>query len=124
MILDWYAGEVRKLWSNLAVSTAYTPVSEELLALASQAKDPSVHRLDEPYRLALELIVNVALHGCQLALGDADLVGTCRRRDDAAGVLRCSGEEHHVLGQPAHRAHDDAVEREIDQRRGDDGNPQ
>jgi phosphoenolpyruvate carboxylase len=56
VILDWYAGEVRKLWSNLAVSTAYTPVSEELLALASQAKDPSVHRLDEPYRLALELI--------------------------------------------------------------------
>ena len=56
VILDWYAGEVRKLWSNLAVSTAYTPVSDELLALASQAKDPSVHRLDEPYRLALELI--------------------------------------------------------------------
>ncbi|MFT4251690.1 MAG: phosphoenolpyruvate carboxylase [Caulobacter sp.] len=56
VILDWYAGEVRKLWSNLAVSTAYTPVSQELLALAAQAKDPSVHRLDEPYRLALELI--------------------------------------------------------------------
>ncbi|AYV47080.1 phosphoenolpyruvate carboxylase [Caulobacter flavus] len=56
VILDWYAGEVRKLWSNLAVSTAYTPVSDELLALAAQAKDPSVHRLDEPYRLALELI--------------------------------------------------------------------
>lgn len=56
VILDWYAGEVRKLWSNLAVSTAYTPVSEELLALAAQTKDPSVHRLDEPYRLALELI--------------------------------------------------------------------
>jgi phosphoenolpyruvate carboxylase len=56
VILDWYAGEVRKLWSNLAVSTAYTPVSEELLALAAQTKDPSVHRLDEPYRLALELV--------------------------------------------------------------------
>jgi phosphoenolpyruvate carboxylase len=56
VILDWYAGEVRKLWSNLAVSTAYVPVSEEVLALAAQTKDPSVHRLDEPYRLALELI--------------------------------------------------------------------
>ena len=56
VILDWYAGEVRKLWSNLAVSTAYAPVSEELLALAAQAKNPSIHRLDEPYRLALELI--------------------------------------------------------------------
>ncbi|MDB5455389.1 MAG: phosphoenolpyruvate carboxylase [Caulobacter sp.] len=56
VILDWYAAEVRKLWSNLAVSTAYTPVSDELLALAAQSQDPSVHRLDEPYRLALELI--------------------------------------------------------------------
>lgn len=56
VILDWYAGEVRKLWSNLAVSTAYTPVSNELLALAAQTRDPSIHRLDEPYRLALELI--------------------------------------------------------------------
>lgn len=56
VILDWYAAEVRKLWSNLAVSTAYAPVSEEVLALASQTKDPSVHRLDEPYRLALELV--------------------------------------------------------------------
>lgn len=56
VILDWYAAEVRKLWSNLAISTAYTPVSEELLALAAQTSDPSVHRLDEPYRLALELI--------------------------------------------------------------------
>ncbi len=56
VILDWYAGEVRKLWSNLAVSTAYAPVSEELLALAAQTRDPSVHRLDEPYRLALELV--------------------------------------------------------------------
>jgi hypothetical protein len=36
VILDWYAAEVRKLWSNLAVSTAYAPVSEELLALAGQ----------------------------------------------------------------------------------------
>ena len=56
VILDWYATEVRKLWSNLAISTAYTPVSDELLALAGQARDPSVHRIDEPYRLVLELI--------------------------------------------------------------------
>lgn len=56
VILDWYASEVRKLWSNLAISTAYAPVSAELMALAGQAKDPSVHRIDEPYRLALELV--------------------------------------------------------------------
>jgi phosphoenolpyruvate carboxylase len=56
VILDWYAEEVRKLWSNLAISTAYAPVSPELMALATQTRDPSIHRLDEPYRLALELI--------------------------------------------------------------------
>ncbi len=56
VILDWYAAEVRKLWSNLAISTAYTPVSDELMALAGQATDPSVHRIDEPYRLVLELV--------------------------------------------------------------------
>ncbi|WP_343699492.1 phosphoenolpyruvate carboxylase [Caulobacter sp.] len=81
VILDWYAGEVRKLWSNLAVSTAYTPVSQELLALAAQTKDPSVHRLDEPYRLALELIfdrltaVSQKLTGAPVAFatGDTDV---------------------------------------------------
>jgi phosphoenolpyruvate carboxylase len=31
-------------------------VSDELKALAAQSRDPSVHRQDEPYRLALELI--------------------------------------------------------------------
>ncbi len=78
VILDWYAGEVRKLWSNLAVSTAYTPVSEELLALAAQTRDPSVHRLDEPYRLALELIfdrltaVSQKLTGQPVAFANGD----------------------------------------------------
>jgi phosphoenolpyruvate carboxylase len=78
VILDWYAGEVRKLWSNLAVSTAYTPVSEELMALAAQAKDPSIHRRDEPYRLALELIfdrltaVSQKLTGQPVAFANGD----------------------------------------------------
>jgi phosphoenolpyruvate carboxylase len=78
VILDWYAGEVRKLWSNLAVSTAYAPVSEELLALAAQTRDPSVHRLDEPYRLALELIfdrltaVSQKLTGQPVAFANGD----------------------------------------------------
>ncbi len=78
VILDWYAGEVRKLWSNLAVSTAYTPVSQELLALAAQTRDPSVHRLDEPYRLALELIfdrltaVSQKLTGQPVAFANGD----------------------------------------------------
>lgn len=56
LILDFYAGEVRRLWSDLAVSTAYGPVSDALQALAMQADQPSVHRLDEPYRLAFERI--------------------------------------------------------------------
>jgi phosphoenolpyruvate carboxylase len=56
LILDHYAGEVRRLWSDLAVSTAYGAVSDDLKALALQTDAPSVHRLDEPYRLAFERI--------------------------------------------------------------------
>ncbi|HYE46424.1 MAG TPA: phosphoenolpyruvate carboxylase, partial [Caulobacter sp.] len=56
IILDHYAGEVRRLWSDLAISSAYGPVSDDLQALALQADQPSVHRLDEPYRLAFERI--------------------------------------------------------------------
>ncbi len=56
IILDHYAGEVRRLWSDLAISTAYGSASEALHALAMQADQPSVHRLDEPYRLAFERI--------------------------------------------------------------------
>ncbi|RYF89834.1 MAG: phosphoenolpyruvate carboxylase, partial [Caulobacteraceae bacterium] len=56
LILDHYASEVRLLWSDLAISTAYGAASDDLLALAMQTDKPSVHRLDEPYRLVFERI--------------------------------------------------------------------
>jgi phosphoenolpyruvate carboxylase len=98
VILDWYAAEVRKLWSNLAVSTAYAPVSEELLALAAQTKDPSVHRLDEPYRLALELIFDRLTAVSQKLTNQwvAFANGTHRRRAlRPSRRLRRRPEDHH-----------------------------
>ncbi|NBB15325.1 phosphoenolpyruvate carboxylase [Caulobacter sp. SLTY] len=78
IILDHYAGEVRRLWSDLAISTAYGPASEALQALAMQADQPSVHRLDEPYRLAFERIfdrlcaTSLKLTGARVAFAVAD----------------------------------------------------
>ena len=66
----------------------------------------------------------LALHGGELALGDADLVGARRRRDDAVGIFRIGAERHHVAGDAPHRAHEHVMQRQIDQRRGDDGNHQ
>jgi phosphoenolpyruvate carboxylase len=56
VLLDVYAGEIRKLWSDLSVSTDYGQVSPELEALAQAADEASVQRADEPYRLACERI--------------------------------------------------------------------
>jgi phosphoenolpyruvate carboxylase len=56
VILDFYAGEVRRLWGDLAISDVYAGASEPLLALARSSDDQSPHRADEPYRLALEYI--------------------------------------------------------------------
>jgi phosphoenolpyruvate carboxylase len=56
VILDFYAGEVRRLWGDLAISDVYAGASEALLALARSSDDQSPHRADEPYRLALEYI--------------------------------------------------------------------
>jgi phosphoenolpyruvate carboxylase len=56
VILDVYAAEVRKLWSDLAISDSHEGASDALRALAVQADDNSPHRVDEPYRLALEWI--------------------------------------------------------------------
>ena len=56
VILDVYAAEVRRLWSDLAISDVYEGASEALLTLARTSDDVSIHRADEPYRLALEVI--------------------------------------------------------------------
>jgi len=58
IILDFYAAELRRLWSDLALSTAFVEVGEGVRALAAGDPDPSPHRADEPYRLAMEHIFN------------------------------------------------------------------
>lgn len=51
-----YAEEVDKLRRELSLSTRLNAVSAEVLALAQHSRDQSPHRLDEPYRLALNNI--------------------------------------------------------------------
>jgi phosphoenolpyruvate carboxylase len=89
IILDHYAGEVRRLWSDLAISTAYGAASEALEALAMQADQPSVHRLDEPYRLAFERIfdrlcaTSLKLTGTRVAFAVADPDGPAYESPEA-----------------------------------------
>ena len=63
--------------------------------------------------------LEVALHGGEMLLGDADLVAAAARDDDAGRVLRRLGEGDHVLGQTAHRPDEQAVEAEIEEAGGD-----
>ncbi|HKR88460.1 MAG TPA: phosphoenolpyruvate carboxylase, partial [Phenylobacterium sp.] len=56
LILNHYSDEVRRLWFDLAVSSAFAPASAGVLALAEASPDRSVHRRDEPYRQALQEI--------------------------------------------------------------------
>ena len=44
--------------------------------------------------------------------------------DDARRILRIGAERHHVLGDAAHRPHQQIMQREVDQRRGDAGDHQ
>ncbi|MCF8504736.1 MAG: phosphoenolpyruvate carboxylase [Caulobacter sp.] len=69
VILDVYAAEVRRLWSDLAISDVYEGASEALLNLARMSDDASVHRADEPYRLALEVIFDRLCATSQLLTG-------------------------------------------------------
>jgi len=54
LIFNFYADEVRRLWFDLAISAELSEVTDALRALASRSPEPSIHRLDELYRLALE----------------------------------------------------------------------
>lgn len=56
LILNHYSDEVRRLWFDMAVSSAFAPASPAVLALAGASPDRSVHRRDEPYRQALQEI--------------------------------------------------------------------
>ena len=84
------------------------------------------HRKAERGEMALLLQHRgeVALHGGELALGRADLVAAVRRRNDARGILRVGAERHHVGGHAPHRPHEQQMQREIDERRGDRRNDQ
>ncbi len=52
----FYLRELDALKRELCVSTRLTGVSDEVKALAARSNDQSPHRLDEPYRLALNSI--------------------------------------------------------------------
>mgnify|MGYP001559443602 CR=1 FL=1 len=56
IILNRYSDEVRKLWSELAVSSKLAATGSALNTLAEASPDLSPHRRDEPFRLALETI--------------------------------------------------------------------
>ena len=63
-----------------------------------------------------------------MAASSRSAVPTSSWRSDAAmmraGILRVGAERHHVGGHAPHRPHQQVVQREIDQRRGDRGNDQ
>jgi phosphoenolpyruvate carboxylase len=69
VLLDVYAGEIRKLWSELSISTLYGTVSDDLAALAQGGEAVSPHRADEPYRLACERIFDRLCATAQLLAG-------------------------------------------------------
>lgn len=56
VIFNHYSDEVRRLWFDLALSSDLLTVSPELEQLAAAWAQASPHRLDEPYRQALERI--------------------------------------------------------------------
>jgi phosphoenolpyruvate carboxylase len=60
VLLAHYVSELRVLWHGLAISSDYITVSDALteLAVAGAVVDPSAHRRDEPYRLALAAIIS------------------------------------------------------------------
>jgi phosphoenolpyruvate carboxylase len=55
-VLRFYLKAVRKLRSELSLSTTLVNVSEKLNMLAAKSPDVSIHRRTEPYRRALSLI--------------------------------------------------------------------
>lgn len=52
-IFNHYLDEIHALGTELALSDAFAPASEELRSLADRSHDRSRHREDEPYRRAL-----------------------------------------------------------------------
>jgi len=68
--LRFYLGEVDRLGSELSISTLRVGVSAALRRLAARSPDPSPHRSNEPYRLAL-LSIRERLTATTTSLGTA-----------------------------------------------------
>jgi phosphoenolpyruvate carboxylase len=76
-VLRFYLDELAELKRELGVSTRLIGVDEAVLALAKASRDQSAHRMDEPYRLALNgvhdrLLVTAEnlLSGCGWTIAD------------------------------------------------------
>ncbi len=74
LVLRHYLQEVKNLGTEISLSQSLATASSALMALSQASRDPSPHRLDEPYRRAFIHIyarlaaTSVALTGRQLAL--------------------------------------------------------
>jgi phosphoenolpyruvate carboxylase len=100
LLLDYYDRELKSLWNDLAISSDYITVSDAVRALAEEGAqaDPSVHRRDEPYRLAIEAIhrrLNVTL--CRLADGGPS-EGSYNGPGDFVGDLRAVAQSLEAFG--------------------------
>ncbi|CAN5140312.1 phosphoenolpyruvate carboxylase [soil metagenome] len=87
LLFAHYVEELRRLQSDLAVSSWLTPVTPELAALADASGEESVHRKDEPYRRAavgIERRLAATLHRMQ---GEAQAPGDLASYDGPDGLI-------------------------------------
>ncbi len=70
-LFKFYLQELSALKRELAVSTRLVGVSDAVLALSKASRDQSPHRLDEPYRLALNGVYDRFLATAATLLPDA-----------------------------------------------------
>ncbi len=78
-VLRFYLDELAQLKRELGVSTRLIAVEEGVLALAKSSRDQSAHRMDEPYRLALNGIYD------RLLVTAKHLLPTCSWADSGDG---------------------------------------
>jgi phosphoenolpyruvate carboxylase len=76
-VLRFYLDELAELKRELGVSTRLIAVDEAVMALAQASRDQSAHRMDEPYRLALN-----GVHDRLLVTAESLLAGCGWRIDD------------------------------------------
>ena len=71
-LFRFYLQELAMLRRELAISTRLVGVDDKVLALAKHSRDQSAHRLDEPYRLALNGIYDRLLRTATTLLPEAE----------------------------------------------------